>query len=145
MKVKNKKIGCDNMQQLMNTRKKYILIITGLIATIFSYLYYFAFQNPNNIIFIIICTIDLVIFFINAFIIASNDNKFRIRTIIIALAIMIGFVLIFELVTALAIIDSEKITFTWDLFYEVFLVALFASPSLILLLPVIWFVCEVLS
>ncbi len=133
------------MQQLMNTRKKYILIITGLIATIFSYLYYFAFQNPNNIIFIIICTIDLVIFFINAYIIASNDNKFRIRTIIIALAIMIGFVLIFELVTALAIIDSEKITFTWDLFYEVFLVALFASPSLILLLPVIWFVCEVLS
>lgn len=133
------------MQQLMNTRKKYILIITGLIATIFSYLYYFAFQNPNNIIFIIICTIDLVIFFINAYIIASNDNKFRIRTIIIALAIMIGFVLIFELVTAFAIIDSEKITFTWDLFYEVFLVALFASPSLILLLPVIWFVCEVLS
>lgn len=133
------------MQQLMNTRKKYILIITGLIATIFSYLYYFAFQNPNNIIFIIICTIDLVIFFINAYIIASNDNKFRIRTIIIALAIMVGFVLIFELVTALAIIDSEKITFTWDLFYEVFLVALFASPSLILLLPVIWFVCEVLS
>ena len=133
------------MQQLMNTRKKYILIITGLIATIFSYLYYFAFQNPNNIIFIIICTIDLVIFFINAYIIASNDNKFRIRTIIIALAIMIGFVLIFELVTAFAIIDSEKITFTWDLIYEVFLVALFASPSLILLLPVIWFVCEVLS
>ena len=133
------------MQQLMNTRKKYILIITGLIATIFSYLYYFAFQNPNNIIFIIICTIDLVIFFINAYIIASNGNKFRIRTIIIALAIMIGFVLIFELVTAFAIIDSEKITFTWDLFYEVFLVALFASPSLILLLPVIWFVCEVLS
>lgn len=133
------------MQQLMNTRKKYILIITGLIATIFSYLYYFAFQNPNNIIFIIICTIDLVIFFINAYIIVSNDNKFRIRTIIIALAIMIGFVLIFELVTAFAIIDSEKITFTWDLFYEVFQVALFASPSLILLLPVIWFVCEVLS
>lgn len=133
------------MQQLMNTRKKYILIITGLIATIFSYLYYFAFQNPNNIIFIIICTIDLVIFFINAYIIASNDNKFRIRTIIIALAIMIGFVLIFELVTAFAIIDSDKITFTWDLFYDVFLVALFASPSLILLLPVIWFVCEVLS
>ena len=133
------------MQQLMNTRKKYILIITGLIATIFSYLYYFVFQNPNNIIFIIICTIDLVIFFINAYIIASNDNKFRIRTIIIALAIMIGFVLIFELVTAFAIIDSDKITFTWDLFYDVFLVALFASPSLILLLPVIWFVCEVLS
>ena len=133
------------MKQLIKSRKELILIIVGLIATIFSYVYYFILENPKNSILIIICAIDLIIFFLNAYVFALCFNKSKIMTIIISVAIMIGFVLFFELFLILASVGSDKIIFTWDLFCKVFLVALFASPSLILLLPVLWFVCEVLS
>ena len=133
------------MKQLIKSRKELILIIVGLIATIFSYVYYFILENPKNSILIIICAIDLIIFFLNAYVFALCFNKSKIMTIIISVAIMIGFVLFFELFVILASVGSDKIIFTWDLFCKVFLVALFASPSLILLLPVLWFVCEVLS
>ena len=133
------------MKQLKKSRKELILIIVGLIATIFSYVYYFVLENPKNSILIIICAIDLIIFFLNAYVFALCFNKSKIMTIIISVAIMIGFVLLFELFVIFASVGSDKIIFTWDLFYKVFLVALFASPSLILLLPVLWFVCEVLS
>ena len=133
------------MKQLIKSLKELILIIVGLIATIFSYVYYFILENPKNSILIIICAIDLIIFFLNAYVFALCFNKSKIMTIIISVAIMIGFVLFFELFVILASVGSDKIIFTWDLFCKVFLVALFASPSLILLLPVLWFVCEVLS
>lgn len=133
------------MKQLIKSRKELILIIVGLIATIFSYVYYFVLDNPKNSILVIICAIDLIIFFLNAYVFALCFNKSKIMTIIISVAIMIGFVLFFELFVILASVGSDKIIFTWDLFCKVFLVALFSSPSLILLLPVLWFVCEVLS
>ena len=133
------------MKQLIKSQKELILIIVGLIATIFSYVYYFVLENPKNSILIIICAIDLIIFFLNAYVFALCFNKSKIMTIIISVAIMIGFVLFFELFVILASVGSDKIIFTWDLFCKVFLVSLFASPSLILLLPVLWFVCEVLS
>ena len=133
------------MKQLIKSRKELILIIVGLLATIFSYVYYFVLENPKNSILIIICAIDSIIFFLNAYVVALCFNKSKIMTIIISVALMIGFVLFFELFVILASVGSDKIIFTWDLFCKVYLVALFASPSLILLLPVLWFVCEVLS
>lgn len=133
------------MKQLIKSRKELILIIVGLIATIFSYVYYFVLENPKNSILIIICAIDLIIFSLNAYVFALCFNKSKIMTIIISVAIMIGFVLFFELFVILASVGSDKIIFTWDLFCKVLLVALFASPSLMLLLPVLWFICEVLS
>ena len=42
------------MKQLIKSRKELILIIVGLIATIFSYVYYFVLENPKNSILIIV-------------------------------------------------------------------------------------------
>ena len=60
------------MRQIIKTKKELILIIVGLIATIFSYIYYFVLKNPNNILLVAICTIDVILFFLNlSFIISS--------------------------------------------------------------------------
>lgn len=133
------------MRHIIKTKKELILIIVGLIVTIFSYIYYFVLKNPNNILLVAICTIDVILFFLNAYTISSCFDKSKILTVIISIVIMIGFVLIFEAIVALATIDSDKVVFTFDLFLKVFLIALFASPSLIILLPVLYIVGEALS
>ena len=133
------------MMNLLKTKKVITLIILGLIATIFSLIYYFSFNNPNNILLIIICIIDFVLFFLNSLIIALCFDKSKILTIIITIGIMIGLVLLFEFIVLAATFNSEKLVFSLDLFYKVLLVALFVSPSLIVLMPVLYIVCESLA
>ena len=67
------------------------------------------------------------------------------ETILISILIMFGFILFFELFVILLSIDSVRIIFSWDLVHKVFLIALFAGPSLIILLPIIYLVGECLS
>lgn len=121
-----------------------ILIIIGLIASTISFLYYFLFKNPSNIFLIIICAIDLVLFFINAFKLTLAFDKGKLKTILISIAVMLVFFLFIEIVV-LVFSSGTSITYDFNLFLNVLLVSIFASPSFIILLPIIWFVAECLG
>lgn len=127
------------------SRKELILILFGILLSIFSYVYYFYIKNINIIFLTILCIIDFIFFYINAYTISKCFDKTKIFTILISILIMFGFILFFELFVILLSIDSTRIILSWDLVHKVFLIALFAGPSLIILLPVIWFVGECIS
>lgn len=128
----------------LERKEMIILIIIGLIASIISFLYYFLFKNPSNIFLLIICVIDLVLFFINAFKLILAFDKGKLKTILISIAVMLVFFLFIEIVV-LAFSFGTSITYDFNLFLNVLLVSIFSSPSFIILLPIIWFVAECLG
>lgn len=128
----------------LERKEMIILIIIGLIASTISFLYYFLFKNPSNIVLLIICVIDLVLFFINAFKLSLAFDKGKLKTILISIAVMLVFFLFIEIVV-LAFSSGTSITYDFNLFLNVLLVSIFSSPSFIILLPIIWFVAECLG
>lgn len=128
----------------LERKEMIILIIIGLIASTISFLYYFLFKNPSNIFLFIICVIDLVLFFINAFKLTLAFDKGKLKTILISIAVMLVFFLFIEIVV-LAFSFGTSITYDFNLFLNVLLVSIFSSPSFIILLPIIWFVAECLG
>ena len=123
------------------TRKEMVtLIIIGVILSTISFLYYFLLGNPIKEVLYVLCAIDLILFFINAYNMALIEQKNRITTIIIALLIMIAFFAFFELVVLCA--SNNTFTFDMNLFLNVLLVGIFLSPSIIILLPVIYLVAQ---
>lgn len=82
----------------LERKEMIILIIIGLIASTISFLYYFLFNNPSNIFLLIICVIDLVLFFINAFKLTLAFDKGKLKTILISIAVMLVFFLFIEIV-----------------------------------------------
>lgn len=128
----------------LERKEMIILIIIGLIASTISFLYYFLFKNPSNIFLLIICVIDLVLFFINAFKLTLAFDKGKLKTILISIAFMLVFFLFIEIVV-LAFSFGTSITYDFNLFFNVLLVSIFSSPSFIILLPIIWFVAECLG
>ena len=128
----------------LERKEMIILIIIGLIASTISFLYYFLFKNPSNIFLFIICVIDLVLFFINAFKLTLAFDKGKLKTILISIAVMLVFFLFIEFVV-LVFSFGTSITYDFNLFLNVLLVSIFSSPSFIILLPIIWFVAECLG
>lgn len=128
----------------LERKEMIILIIIGLIASTISFLYYFLLKNPSNIFLLIICVIDLVLFFINAFKLTLSFDKGKLKTILISIAVMLVFFLFIEIVV-LAFSFGTSITYDFNLFLNVLLVSIFSSPSFIILLPIIWFVAECLG
>lgn len=133
------------MKNIFKSRKELILIIAGLVLSVISYISYFMPKNTNLILLTILCIIDFIFFFLNAYIVSRCFDKSKVLTIIISILIMFGFIMLFEILVILLSIDSTKIILSWGLIHKVFLMSLFAGPSLIILLPVIYIVGECIS
>ena len=121
-----------------------ILIIVGILASAISFVYYFALKNPYEIIFWIICIVDFLLFTLNAYRIIEPFDLTKAKTVIFTIITMVGFFAFCEIVV-LAFTQGTRFEYNFELFLNVLRFSLFLSPSLILLLPIIWFIAEVLS
>ena len=120
------------------------LIIVGILASAISFIYYFALKNPFQIIFWIICIVDFLLFTLNAYRIIEPFDLTKAKTVIFTIITMVGFFAFCEIVV-LAFTQGTRFEYNFELFLNVLRFSLFLSPSLILLLPIIWFIAEVLS
>ena len=120
------------------------LIIVGILASAISFIYYFALKNPFEIIFWIICIVDFLLFTLNAYRIIEPFDLTKAKTVIFTIITMVGFFAFCEIVV-LAFTQGTRFEYNFELFLNVLRFSLFLSPSLILLLPIIWFIAEVLS
>ncbi len=121
-----------------------ILIIVGIVASAISFTYYFALKNPSKIIFWLICIVDFLLFTLSAYRIIEPFDLTKAKTVIFTAVTMIGFFAFCEIVV-LAFTQGTRFEYNLELFLNVLRFSLFLSPSLILLLPIIWFIAEVLS
>ena len=69
------------MNKTLSKKGILLLIISGLIATTISFIYYFAFKNPFKLVLYFILIIDLVLFFINVYRLSLSFNKSKLKTI----------------------------------------------------------------
>ena len=120
------------------------LIIVGILASAISFIYYFALKNPFEIIIWIICIVDFLLFTLNAYRIIEPFDLTKAKTVIFTIITMVGFFAFCEIVV-LAFTQGTRFEYNFELFLNVLRFSLFLSPSLILLLPIIWFIAEVLS
>ena len=120
------------------------LIIVGILASAISFIYYFALKNPFQIIFWIICIVDFLLFTLNAYRIIEPFDLTKAKTVIFTIITMVGFFAFCEIVV-FAFTEGTSFEYNFELFLNVLRFSLFLSPSLILLLPIIWFIAEVLS
>ncbi len=120
------------------------VIIVGVLASAISFIYYFALKNPFEIIFWIICIVDFLLFTLNAYRIIEPFDLTKAKTIIFTIITMVGFFAFCEIVV-FAFTEGTRFEYNFELFLNVLRFSLFLSPSLILLLPIIWFIAEVLS
>lgn len=132
------------MNKTLSKKEILLLIIIGLIATTISFIYYFVLKNPFKLVLYFILIIDLVLFFINVYKLSLSFNKSKLKTILISILIMLGYFIFIEImVFAFTLKNSEL--HSLELFNNVFIVSTFLSPCFIILLPIIWFVAEVLG
>ena len=120
------------------------IIIVGVLASAISFIYYFALKNPYEFIFWLICIIDFVLFTLNAYRIIETFDLTKAKTVIFTIITMVGFFAFCEIVV-FAFTQGTRFEYDWDLFFNVLRFSLFLSPSLILLLPIIWLIAEILS
>ena len=120
------------------------LIIVGILASAISFIYYFALKNPFQIIFWIICIVDFLLFTLNAYRIIEPFDLTKAKTVIFTIITMVGFFAFCEIVV-FAFTEGTSFEYNFELFLNVLRFSLFLSPALILLLPIIWFIAEVLS
>jgi hypothetical protein len=121
-----------------------ILIIVGILASAISFVYYFALKNPYEIIFWMICIIDFLLFALSAYRVVECCDLTKAKTVIFTIVTMVGFFVFTEIVV-LAFTQRTSFEYTLELFLDVLRFSLFLSPSLILLLPIIWFIAQVLG
>ena len=121
-----------------------MIIIVGILASAISFIYYFALKNPYEFIFWLICIIDFALFALNAYRIIETFDLTKAKTVIFTIITMVGFFAFCEIVV-LAFTQGTRFEYNFELFLNVLRFSLFLSPSLILLLPIIWFIAEVLS
>ena len=121
-----------------------ILIIVGILASAVSFVYYFALKNPYQIIFWMICIIDLLLFTLSAYRVIERFDLTKVKTVIFTIITMIGFFAFCEIVV-FAFTQGTRFEYTLELFFNVLRVGLFLSPSFILLIPVMIFIAEIMS
>ena len=120
------------------------LIIVGILASAISFIYYFALKNPYEFIFWLICIIDFALFALNAYRIIETFDLTKSKTVIFTIITMVGFFAFCEIVV-FSFMQGTRFVDDWNLFFNVLRFSLFLSPSLILLLPIIWLIAEILS
>ena len=120
------------------------IIIVGVLASTISFIYYFALKNPYEFIFWLICIIDIVLFTLNAYRIIETFDLSKAKTVIFTIITM-GIFFAFCEIVVFSFTQGTRFEYDLDLFFNVLRFSLFLSPSLILLLPIIWFIAEILS
>ena len=121
-----------------------MIIIVGILASAISFIYYFALKNPYEFIFWLICIIDFALFALNAYRVVECFDLTKAKTVIFTIVTMVGFFAFAEIVV-FAFTLGTRFEYTLELFLDVLRFSLFLSPSLILLLPIIWFIAQILS
>lgn len=132
------------VKELSYGKKVLILSIVGAFFTAFSFVYYYAFDNPNNILLCVILFIDLVLFYFNCLLLVNTLTFSKIKIIIFPFLIMISFLILGELLVFIFTLETQ-VTHSFNMFIEVLKVLIFVSPMFIVLFPLIWFACECLS
>ena len=121
-----------------------ILKIMGILASAISFVYYFALKNPYEIIFWLICIIDLGLFALSAYRMIEPFDLTKVKTVIFTIVTMIVFFAFCEVV-AFLFTNGTRFEYNLELFFDVLRFSLFLSPSFILLLPVMMFIAEFAS
>ena len=132
------------MNNKLEKKEIIVLILIGLVATVTSFIYYYVIRKTFDIVLILLCIVDLILFFINAYKISLSFDKGRFKSVLIALLVMLFFFTFIQIVV-FSISFGTSIIYNFDLFLDVLLVSVFLSPSFIILLPIIWFIAEVLG
>lgn len=114
------------------------LIVLGLLASGLSFVYWFIWQDPFKVVYWLIGAIDLLLFAVSVYRIVEAQELSRAKTAIFTFLGMLFFLVFCEVVVFCAT-DSEH---SLELFYTVLRFAWYLSPSLILLLPIIWLIAE---
>lgn len=120
------------------------LIIAGIIASIMSFLYYFALKKPYDSIYWLLCLIDFLLFIMNAYRVIACFDLSKVKTVIFSIVTIVGF-FVFCVIVVFAFTAGTQIEHTFELFWNVLRVSLFLSPSFILLLPVMVLIAEIMS
>lgn len=132
------------MNKTLSKKEILLLIIVGLITTAISFIYYFVFKNPFKLVLYFILIIDLVLFFMNVYRLSLSFNKSKLKTILISILIMLGYFVFIEIMVFSFTLTNTELH-SLQLFNNVFIISTFLSPCFIILLPIIWFVAEVLG
>ena len=120
------------------------LVIAGILASALSFVYYFVWKNPYEIIFWLICAVDFWLFTLNAHYIVSIFDLSKAKTVLFTILTMIFFP-VFCVVVVFAFTVGTRFPHTFELLFDVLRISLFLSPSFILLLPVMWLIAEVMG
>ena len=121
-----------------------IMVIIGILASALSIVYYFVFNNPHETVYRILCAIDLLLFTLNSYRLIERYDLTRTKSIIFTVLTMLFFIVFFEIIV-FAFTASLNIKHTFDLFSSSLRIALFLSPSIILLLPIMVFIAEIIG
>ena len=121
-----------------------IMVIIGILASALSIVYYFVFNNPNETVYRMLCAIDLLLFTLNSYRLIERYDLTRTKSIIFTVLTMLFFIVFFEFIV-FAFTASLNIKHTFDLFSSSLRIALFLSPSIILLLPIMVFIAEIIG
>ena len=132
------------MNKTLSKKEILFLIIIGLVATTISFVYYYVFKNPFKLVLYFILIIDLVLFFMNVYRLSLSFNKSKLKTILISILIMLGYFVFVEIMV-FSFTSTNTELHSLQLFNNVFIISTFLSPYFIILLPIIWFVAEVLG
>ena len=106
--------------------------------------HYYVFKNPFKLVLYFILIIDLVLFFMNVYRLSLSFNKSKLKTILISILIMLGYFVFVEIMV-FSFTSTNTELHSLHLFNNVFIISTFLSPCFIILLPIIWFVDEVLG
>ena len=85
-----------------------------------------------------------MLFTLNAYRIIETFDLTKSKTVIFTIITMVGFFAFCEIVV-FYFMQGTRFVYDWNLFFNVLRFSLFLSPSLILLLPIIWLIAEILS
>ena len=121
-----------------------ILIISGILASTISFVYYFVLKNPYEMLLWMICIIDFLLFALNAYRVIERFALTKVKTVIFTIITMIAFFAFCEIVV-LAFTEGTRFEYNPELFFNVLRISLFLSPSFILLIPIIIFIAEIMS
>ena len=120
------------------------LIITGVVASALSFVYYFALKNPYEIILWLIYIVDFILFFVSAYRVVDSFDLSKTKTIIFTAVMMVGFLAFCEVVVFM-FTEGTRVEHTPELFFNVLRISLFLSPSLILLIPVLILIAGIMG
>ena len=119
---------------LNDTKKTIVFLIGGIVLAVSSFLCYYLIEPRNWIIVSILCVVDFLYLFLNAYLFLEYSDK----RIIKALGLSLGYIAIFNLIPiGYLLIEglTQRITEIWK---DVLVYSFFTGPCLIIIIFVIF-------